>query len=70
MRQAVVYAQVSTGKQARSGLGLADQSETIARFAAAEGYDVVAEFVNEASDVSFPIHRSSHARSSTTMTRR
>ena len=45
MRPAVVYARVSTGKQARSGLGLADQRETIARFVSAEGYDVAAEFV-------------------------
>lgn len=41
----VAYLRVSTGKQGRSGLGIEAQRENIARFAANEGYAVVAEFV-------------------------
>lgn len=41
----VAYLRVSTGKQGRSGLGIEAQRENIARFAANEGYAVVAEFM-------------------------
>jgi DNA invertase Pin-like site-specific DNA recombinase len=41
----VSYIRVSTGKQARSGLGLEAQRKAIADFAAVEGFEVVAEFV-------------------------
>jgi DNA invertase Pin-like site-specific DNA recombinase len=41
----VAYLRVSTGKQGRSGLGLEAQRDTINRFAATEGYEVVAEYV-------------------------
>lgn len=41
----VALYRVSTGGQGRSGLGLEGQREAIARFAAAEGMVVVAEFV-------------------------
>jgi DNA invertase Pin-like site-specific DNA recombinase len=39
----VAYVRVSTGAQGRSGLGLEAQREVIARFAAAHGFNVVAE---------------------------
>jgi DNA invertase Pin-like site-specific DNA recombinase len=45
MRQAVGYIRVSTGKQGKSGLGIEAQRDAIARFAAAEGYEVAREFV-------------------------
>ena len=45
MRQVVSYIRVSTGKQGKSGLGIEAQREAIARFAAAEGCEVVAEHV-------------------------
>lgn len=41
----VAYLRVSTGKQGRSGLGIEAQRDNIRRFAAHEGYEVVAEFV-------------------------
>lgn len=41
----VAYLRVSTGKQGRSGLGLDGQRDTITRFAEAEGYEIVAEYV-------------------------
>src|SRR5262245_50352314 len=41
----ISYARVSTAQQGRSGLGMAAQQEAIARFAAAEGREVIAEFV-------------------------
>ena len=44
-RQIVSYIRVSTGKQGRSGLGIEAQREAIARFAAAEGLEVSAEYV-------------------------
>ncbi len=45
MRQVVSYIRVSTGKQGKSGLGIEAQREAIARFAIAEGCEVIAEFV-------------------------
>src|SRR5260370_42652296 len=45
MRQAVGYIRVSTGKQGKSGLWIEAQREAIARFAAAEGYELAGEFV-------------------------
>jgi DNA invertase Pin-like site-specific DNA recombinase len=44
MTAVVAYHRVSTDRQGRSGLGLAAQAEAIARFAAAEGLEIVAEF--------------------------
>lgn len=41
----IAYVRVSTGRQGKSGLGLDSQRENIARFAAAEGYEVVSEYV-------------------------
>lgn len=41
----IAYVRVSTGRQGKSGLGLEAQRENIARFAAAEGYEVVSEYV-------------------------
>ena len=40
----VAYYRVSTREQGRSGLGLEAQRETVARFAQAEGFELVAEF--------------------------
>jgi Resolvase, N terminal domain len=45
MGQIVSYIRVSTGKQGKSGLGIEAQREAIARFAAAEGRELLAEFV-------------------------
>jgi len=45
MRPIISYLRVSTGKQGKSGLGIEAQRDAIARFAAAEGREVVAEFV-------------------------
>jgi DNA invertase Pin-like site-specific DNA recombinase len=44
-RNIVSYLRVSTDRQGKSGLGLDAQRDAIARFAAAEGLDVLAEFV-------------------------
>ena len=41
----ISYIRVSTGKQAKSGLGLEAQRAAIARFAEAEGLEIMAEFV-------------------------
>ncbi len=41
----VAYLRVSTGKQGRSGLGIEAQRDNIARFAEAEGYVIVSEYV-------------------------
>lgn len=45
MKPLVVYCRVSTAEQGRSGLGLAAQQEAVERFAAAEGFTIVASFV-------------------------
>jgi DNA invertase Pin-like site-specific DNA recombinase len=45
MAPIVSYLRVSTGKQGKSGLGIEAQREAISRFAAAEGREVIAEFV-------------------------
>lgn len=45
MRQVTSYIRVSTAQQGKSGLGIEAQREAIARFAASEGLNVVAEFV-------------------------
>jgi DNA invertase Pin-like site-specific DNA recombinase len=46
MHKALVgYIRVSTATQGRSGLGIEAQREAVARFAQAEGIDVVAEYV-------------------------
>lgn len=45
MRQVVSYLRVSTDKQGKSGLGIEAQREAIARFATAEGMEVVGEYV-------------------------
>jgi len=44
MKDAVAYIRVSTGKQAKSGLGLDAQAAALARFAEAEGYKLVQTF--------------------------
>jgi DNA invertase Pin-like site-specific DNA recombinase len=41
----VAYLRVSTSRQGRSGHGIEAQRENIARFAAAEGYEVIGEYV-------------------------
>ena len=41
----ISYIRVSTGKQAKSGLGLEAQRAAIARFAGAEGLEITGEFV-------------------------
>jgi DNA invertase Pin-like site-specific DNA recombinase len=44
-RSIIAYCRVSTARQGRSGLGLDAQREAVARFAAAEGFEVTREFV-------------------------
>jgi DNA invertase Pin-like site-specific DNA recombinase len=44
-RQLVTYIRVSTAMQGKSGLGIEAQCDAIARFAAAEDYELIAEFV-------------------------
>jgi DNA invertase Pin-like site-specific DNA recombinase len=44
MKPLVAYFRVSTAEQGRSGLGLEAQRDAVLRFAAAEGFQVVAEF--------------------------
>ena len=44
-KQIVGYIRVSTAQQGKSGLGLAAQREALARFAAAEDMQIVAEFI-------------------------
>jgi DNA invertase Pin-like site-specific DNA recombinase len=45
MSAIVSYLRVSTAQQGRSGLGVEAQREAVARFAAAEGLEIAAEFV-------------------------
>lgn len=45
MKPLIAYTRVSTAEQGRSGLGLEAQRDAIERFAAAEGFTVVAAFV-------------------------
>ncbi len=45
MINAVAYYRVSTARQGRSGLGIDAQKAAVQRFAAAEGYDLVDEYV-------------------------
>ena len=45
MRQVVSYIRVSTDKQGKSGLGIEAQREAIARFAEAEGCELLAELI-------------------------
>jgi DNA invertase Pin-like site-specific DNA recombinase len=44
MKQAIAYIRVSTAQQGRSGLGLEAQRAAIAKFAASEGIELIAEF--------------------------
>ena len=44
MKTAVAYIRVSTDRQGKSGLGLGAQQAALARFAEAEGYDLVQTF--------------------------
>lgn len=44
-RPAIAYIRVSTAAQGRSGLGIEAQREAVARFAAAEGFEIAAEYV-------------------------
>src|SRR5262245_58707567 len=45
MRALVTYVRVSTSKQGKSGLGIEAQREALARFAEAEGFEAVREYV-------------------------
>jgi len=45
MPTAVSYLRVSTARQGRSGLGLEAQRAAVARFAEAEGFDLIGEHV-------------------------
>jgi DNA invertase Pin-like site-specific DNA recombinase len=45
MQTAISYVRVSTEQQGRSGLGIEAQRNAIARFADAEGFDLVDEFI-------------------------
>lgn len=45
MGQMISYLRVSTDKQGKSGLGLEAQREAVARFAKADGREIVAEYV-------------------------
>jgi DNA invertase Pin-like site-specific DNA recombinase len=44
VKTAVAYTRVSTAGQGRSGLGIEAQRQAVARFAEAEGYDLVQTF--------------------------
>ncbi len=44
MQQAIAYYRVSTARQGRSGLGIEAQREAVARFAAAEAFELIGEF--------------------------
>jgi DNA invertase Pin-like site-specific DNA recombinase len=45
MRQVISYLRVSTDKQGKSGLGIEAQREAVNRFVAAEGLELLAEYV-------------------------
>lgn len=45
MKQVLAYIRVSTARQGRSGLGLEAQREAITRFAQAEGFEIIGEYV-------------------------
>ncbi len=45
MASAVAYYRVSTARQGKSGLGIEAQKTAVQRFAAAEGYDLIAEHI-------------------------
>jgi len=45
MVSAVAYYRVSTARQGKSGLGIEAQKTAVQRFSAAEGYDLIAEYV-------------------------
>lgn len=45
MQQAIAYYRVSTARQGRSGLGIEAQRAAVTRFAEAEGFTLIAEFV-------------------------
>jgi len=45
LQRAVAYYRVSTQRQGRSGLGIDAQRATVLRFAEAEGFDLIGEFV-------------------------
>jgi DNA invertase Pin-like site-specific DNA recombinase len=44
MREAIGYIRVSTARQGKSGLGLEAQQASLARFAAAEGFNIIATY--------------------------
>jgi len=45
MKQVLAYIRVSTARQGKSGLGLDAQREAVTRFAQAEGFEIVGEYV-------------------------
>jgi hypothetical protein len=45
MERAIAYLRVSTQRQRRSGLGIEAQRSSIARFAKAEDFTIIGEFV-------------------------
>jgi DNA invertase Pin-like site-specific DNA recombinase len=45
VQQAIAYYRVSTARQGRSGLGIEAQRDAVTRFAAVEGFELTAEFV-------------------------
>jgi DNA invertase Pin-like site-specific DNA recombinase len=45
VQQAIAYYRVSTARQGRSGLGIEAQRDAVARFAAAEEFDIIGEFI-------------------------
>jgi hypothetical protein len=45
VQQATAYYRVSTARQGRSGLGIEAQRDAVTRFAAAENFELIAEFV-------------------------
>jgi DNA invertase Pin-like site-specific DNA recombinase len=45
VQQAIAYYRVSTARQGRSGLGIEAQRDAVTRFAVAEGFELIGEFV-------------------------